>query len=346
MGSFGEDGFSGAPVIQGKGYTRSRQTLLSLIILSALMGIGAGIFYTQFHYNPAVLQKNAFLKGQTENKALSRPETFKLLKPLPLGIEPLTPAETFDRRNLSDKIDGKAELYLSAGFKGLVSQRFKNGHKADLWMETFVYDMGDNQNAFSVFSTQRRNDATALDLVQNAYRTSNAFFLTHGRYYLEIIASKASENLLESARVMAETFISNTPSETAAPNESTLFSKEGLLDGDISLIAANAFGYEGFDKIYTALYRLDGQTLMAYVSRRKTPEKAKEMVAAYTTFLLAFGGKSIETQLPQEGARMIEILDTYEIVFSIGPYLAGVREAASVDQAKTLAERLRQRLKE
>ena len=341
----GKTAFFGAPVTQGKGYARSRQTFLSLIILSALMVIGSGIFLTQFHYNPAVLQKEAFLKGPTE-EALSRAEIFKLFKPLPQGIEPLKPAETFDRRNLSDKIDGKAELYLSAGFKGLVSQRFKDEHRADLWMETFVYDMGDNQNAFSVFSTQRRNDAIALDLAQHAYHTSNALFLTHGRYYLEIIASKASEKLPGSVKTLAETFIGNTPSEAAAPNESTLFPKEGKVDGGISLIAANAFGYEGFDKIYTALYRLDGHTLMAYISRRKTPEKATEMAADYTAFLLTFGGKSIETQLPLKGARMMEILDTYEIVFTHGPYLAGVREAASADQAKKLAERLELRLKE
>ncbi|MCG6881338.1 MAG: hypothetical protein LJE96_19615 [Deltaproteobacteria bacterium] len=333
-------------MIQEKGYTRSRQTVLSLVILSVLMVIGAGIFLAQFHYNPAVLQKNAFLPGPAEDKALSRLSTGNFFKPLPAGIRPLTPAETFDRQNLSDKIDGKAELYLSAGFKRLISQRFKDEHKADQWMEAFIYDMGTVQNAFSVFSTQRRNDATALDLAQNAYRTSNALFLTHGRYYLEIIASKASENLPGPVKVMAETFIGNTPSETAALNESTLFPKEGQLNGSISLIAANAFGYEGFDKIYTAEYQLDGHTLMAYLSRRKTPEKAKEMAAAYTAFLLAFGGKNNETQLPQKGARMIEILDTYEIVFSHGPYLAGVRDAASADQAKMLAERLDHRLKE
>lgn len=333
-------------MIHKKGYTRSLQTVLSLIILSVLMVIGVGIFLAQFHHNPAVLQKNAFLPGPAEDKAISRLSTGKFFKPLPEGISPLTPSETFDRQNLSDKIDGKAELYLSAGFKRLISQRFKDEHKADLWMETFVYDMGTIQNAFSVFSTQRRNDAATLDLAQNAYRTSNALFLTHGRYYLEIIASKASENLPGPVKIMAETFIRNTPSEMATLNESTLFPKESQVNSSVSLIAANAFGYEGFDKIYTAEYQFDGRTLMAYLSRRKTPEKSKEMAAAYTTFLLTFGGKNIETQLPIKGARMIEVLDTYEIVFSHGPYLAGVREAASADQAKMLAERLDHRLKE
>jgi hypothetical protein len=61
---------------------------------------------------------------------------------------------------------------------------------------------------------------------------------------------------------------------------------------------------------------------------------------------LAYGGKTIEAQLPIKGARLIEILDTYEIVFSHGSYLAGTREAATIDQAKTLAIRLYHRIKE
>ncbi len=37
---------------------------------------------------------------------------------------------------------------------------------------------------------------------------------------------------------------------------------------------------------------------------------------------------------------MIEILDTYEVIFTHGPFLAGVREAESRQQAEDLAIRL------
>jgi hypothetical protein len=43
---------------------------------------------------------------------------------------------------------------------------------------------------------------------------------------------------------------------------------------------------------------------------------------------------------------MIHILDTYEIVFSHGPYLAGVREAADQASAQELAIQLFNRIKE
>jgi hypothetical protein len=333
-------------VIRENKNNRRRQTFLSMIILSILMVIGVGIFITQFHFNPGVLQKDALLPEPNKDKPSSQFSPNTSFVPLPEGIQPLTSTEIFDARNLSDKINGKAELYLSAGFTRLVSQRFKDERATDLWMEAFVYDMGNSQNAFSVFSAQRRQDAESLGLAQYAYRTPNALFLVHGRYYVEIIASKVSGQVLQSVKMMAETFIRNTPAEAATVNETALFPKQELVKNSMVLISSDAFGYDGFDKIYTAEYEFDDHSLMAYLSHRRTPVEAKELASAYTVFLLAYGGKNIEAQMPIKGARLIEILDTYEIVFSHGSYLAGIREAATIDQAKSLAIRLYHRIKE
>lgn len=323
-----------------------RQTILSMVILSILMIIGVGIFTTQFEYNPAVLQKDLLLPEPNKDKPSSKLSPNASFVPLPEGIQPLTKTDIFDVRSLSDKINGKAELYLSAGFTRLVTQRFKDERATDLWMEAFVYDMDNHQNAFSVFSAQRRQDAESLDLTQYSYRTSNAIFLIHGRYYVEIIASKVSGQVLQSIKMMAETFIRNTSAEKATVNETDLFPQKELVKNSIVLISADAFGYDGFDKIYTAEYEVDDYIIMAYLSHRGTPVEAEELASAYTQFLLAYGGKIIEAQIPIKGARLIKILDTYEIIFSHGSYLAGIREAATVPQAKTLITRLYHRIKE
>jgi len=333
-------------VIQKSKNSSRLQTILSMAILSVLLIIGASIWITQSQFNPAVLQKGAFLPKPAQNEKSSRLSSDPHFLPLPEGIKPLTEAEVFDAGTLSDKIDGKAELYLSAGFTRLVSQRFKDDGEPDLWMEAFVYDMGNSQNAFSVFSTQRREGSETLDSAENAYRTPNAVFLTHGRYYVEIIASKASEQGSLLAKRMAEIFIRNTPSKKAALNESALFPESGLVKESVALIASNAFGFDGFDKIYTAQYEFKDHGLMAYLSRRGSPSKAKEMAVAYAKFLLAFGGKEIEGNLDIKDARLIEVLDTYELFFWKGSYLAGVRDAATAEQAKMLAKRLYDRLKE
>ncbi len=317
-----------------------RQTALSMVILSVLVLIGTGIVITQSRYNPAILQKDELLPAANTDRQSAPPSSIEAFVPLPPGLKPLTAPETFEVRDLSDKINGKAELYLSADFSGLVSQRFKDEAASDLWIEAFVYDMGSGHNAFAVFSVQRRENAESLDFTRYAYRSPNAVFLVHGQYYVELIASQASSRVIQSMEMLAVTFIRNTRTETITIAEQDLFPKQDLIADSISLIAADAFGYEQLNQIYTAGYRLNDEPQNANLSRRRAPREAEELAASYGKFLMNFGGQKLEQQLPIKNAQMIEILDTYEIIFSYGPFLAGVREADDRAQAEELALRL------
>lgn len=323
----------------------SKQTLLSLIIIGILAIISGGVFIAQFNYNPAVQQMSHVLASGDRSPATQPASVDKPAIFLPPGQSPLSPPETFDAANLSDKIDGKAELYLSAGFVRLQSQRFKDESAGEVWMEAFIYDMQTPQNAFSVFSAQRRDDAQTLELGQYAYQTPNALFFVHGPFYVEVVASDISETIMQPMIAFAETFIANHPIKTQTIGEKELFPQKGLVENSISLVSADAFGYDRFDQIFTATYKLGDSELMAYYSRRKTLREAEELAASYRDFLLEFGGKTVESKPSTKTARMIYILDTYEIVFSHGRYLAGVREAVDQQSAKELAMQLFNRIK-
>ena len=326
--------------------TASKQTFLSLIILGVLAVISGGVFWVQFSYNPAVQQMSSAIPVEGKIEAAPSTSDKKQLISLPSGQSPLSPLETFDAVTLSDKINGKAELYLSAGFLRLHSQRFTNEAAGDAWMEVFVYDMQSAQNSFSVFSAQRREDARTLDLGQHAYQTQNAIFFAHGPFYVEIVATDVSETIIQAMITFAQDFIAKHPVENQTIGEKELFPTEGLIPNSISLVSADAFGYDRFDQIFTATYKIEGHELMAYYSRRQTPREAEELASSYRNFLAEFGGKPAESDLNIKSAEMINILDTYEIVFSHGPYLAGVREAADKQPARELALQLFRRIKE
>jgi hypothetical protein len=212
-------------------------------------------------------------------------------------------------------------------------------------MEIFVYDMQTPQNAFSVFSAQRRDDAQPLDVAQYAYQTPNALFFVHGPFYVEVVASDISETIIQPMIAFAETFTANHPVQNQIIGEKELFPQKGLIQTSISLVSADAFGYDRFDQIFTATYKLQESEFMAYYSHRKTPRDAQELASSYRDFLIAFGGKTVESDLGIKTAKMIHILDTYEIVFSHGPYLAGVREAAAQKPAQELAMQLFNQIK-
>ncbi len=197
---------------------------------------------------------------------------------------------------------------------------------------------------FSVLSEEMM--AQTLGVAQYAYQTPNAIFFVHGPFYVEILASDISEAIIQPMIAFAEAFIAKHPFQTQTIGEKELFPKEGLIQTSISLVSANAFGYDRFDQIFTATYKLQGTELMAYYSRRKTPREAQELASSYQDFLAAFGGKTAESDLRIKTSKTIYILDTYEVVFSHGPYLAGVREAADKQPAQELARQLFNRIKE
>jgi hypothetical protein len=106
------------------------QTYLSLIILAVLVITAIGIFlwqfrYNQFRYNPAVLNLDNIVSSTAEIPQTQKTSSVQSRFPIPEDLVALSPPEVFEPPNLSDKINGKAELYLSAGFVGLQTQRFK-----------------------------------------------------------------------------------------------------------------------------------------------------------------------------------------------------------------------------
>jgi hypothetical protein len=324
----------------------SRQTFIAAAVLACLPAIAAGLLWTQSRFNPAVVNflqgEAARAKGPSAATAPAEP-----ILPLPEGISALTPAERFDRETLSDKIDGKAELYLSAGVVRLDCQRLALTAQPDLWVELFLYDMGSFENAYAVFSAQRRADAAALDFAEFAYRSENALFFVHGPFYLEVIASGTDDRLRASTDALARAFILGRPVAKAAIAERGLFPKTGLVEASISLIPADAFGVAGLDRVFTATYQTPaGAQLTAFLSRRADPQEAAARAGAYVDFLKAYGGEVKALDEPVPGGAVVAILDMVEVVFSQGPFLAGIHEASDRDQAVLLAGELAAKLKE
>jgi len=354
---------------------KSKSSIIGMTIIALLMAIATVIFRQQFHYNPAVTALSATLfssgsplsarsglssqlSSQNGNEAVSTGNSVSgglepIVRPVK-PIEPMSPLESFNELTLSDKIDGKAELYIPSGFKSLICQRFKAGKASDLWIELFIYDMGLADNAFSVFSRQRREGATPLSIGTYGYQTENALFIVHGHFYLEIIASSPSADALKWMADLSRAFIEDHPDlapkrQMALPDlfpseESDIKEAEPRQDQitldreSITLITSDVFGFDQLDQVYTAAYLVNGASMVAFISKRDSSEAAQKLAAEYAAFLKSFGGKLIDSG--DKNVHGIEIMDTIELIFSQGQYLAGVREAESMAAAKILVSKI------
>ncbi|MFH1976638.1 MAG: DUF6599 family protein [Pseudomonadota bacterium] len=319
------------------------ETLLSIAVILLLVLTGTLIFLKQFRYDPSIFPSGMVL-STTSNQPLpdEKPEGALSLK----NMTPMTPPETFNEENLSEKINGKAELYLSAGFKSLTSQRFNKPGNTGSWLEVFIYDMGNIENAFAVYSVQKREGLIPLELTEFIYKTENALFFVHGNYYIEITSSEVSDYLMDSMLSFSVDFIKNRNMREKAIPETALFPSENLDSNSIILFSSNAFGFDQLNMVFAADYKMEKGKIKAFLSRRKNQKEAKELAGSYSDFLISLGGKPIGSESKPDNIEIIEIMDTYELIFSNGPFLAGIHSAEDLNGAKKIVSALNKKLGE
>jgi hypothetical protein len=300
---------------------------VSACVLAVLAAVVVWLFLQQRNFDPAVTA--ATMGGPAA--AAKAPQD--LLRSWPEGISSMGAPEAFTPTSLSDKIDGKADLYLSAGFLSLASQRLKVAVGSAAWLEMFVFDMGSPSNAYSVFSSQRRPGAADAGVADYSYQAENELCLVLGRYYVELVGSERSEQVMHAAQSVAQAYAGATKVAEHADvgAEKALFPQVGLIADSIALVPSDVFGFDGLRDVFVARYREGTSELTLFAARR--PSEADSAKASRD--LLAFfvddcGGKADEAP---SGAGIVALEGRFEAVAAVGPYLVGVHQAPDRETA-------------
>jgi hypothetical protein len=355
----------------------SGQRRASLAVLALLCAIAAFLLARQPHLSPAVevaLRAPAPKAGAMTPSGASagagepvaeiaatapgapagKATLASLLPDAAPGVKALAAAESFNPTTLSDKIDGKAEMYLAAGFAAMSCRSYQAGQAR---VELYLYRMKSVDAAFAVFSGQRRPGSAISPLARNAYLTENALFLTSGAHYLEVISDRAGtrpvlEALAKAVLAALEPVGETKPGATSAANSDTglqpadLFPRAGLKADSLRLAVADAFGCQGLTSIYTAEYDASVGGAAALLSRRKNAAEAKAQLELYRRFLTDNGFALQAAPGAPTGAVVLALEGIgVELLFTRGAWLAGVHEAPDLNAALKLAAALDAALK-
>jgi hypothetical protein len=330
---------------------------VSASVVVVVAGVLVGMFLQQARFSPAVQVAGALAAAAPAS--VGRQD---LLSPWPAGSAPMGASEAFSAATLSDKIDGKAELYLSAGFVRLDCQRIRMGADPDSWIEMFVFDMGTPSNAFSVWSSQKRPDASDAGLADYSYRAENELCLVHGKFYVEMVGADARPSTLQGAEGLARAFVDRTAVTEHANmgSEQALFPKENQIPGSVALVSSDVFGSDRLKSVFLGRYKEGADEVTLFMARRNAPANALREAADLRTFLVQdCGGKEVapkgfqspgiadagRTHAPSAGAlTIVDMGGGFDAVFVSGPYLAGVHQAASQAVAERWADILRRRI--
>jgi hypothetical protein len=328
------------------GRVKRLESAISICLLAILFLIGVGVFIKQSNYNISQYgtDTSAIPKLETQNSKFEIP--FELSSLVPAGFEMLSKVEVYNSENLYEKINGKAPLYTESGFEELFTQRFVSINDRSLWMELYAYDMSTVKNAFSVYSVQKRAESEAFPSMQFAYKSSNALYFVHGKYYIEIVGSSESDELFRAISEVAQKIGTNLAVDpNAGIAELAFFPQENLVAGSIKLYLANAFGFERLTNTFTAKYRVGNETVTAFLSKRADSRDAEAIAESYRNFLIENGAVIKNTTNKPIVGKVMDSYGTTEIVFTVGPFIAGIHETDNQQAAERIAEILINKLK-
>ena len=97
--------------------------------------------------------------------------------------------------------------------------------------------------------------------------------------------------------------------------ELALFPEDRLNVGSICFLAADVFGCDRLNNV-TAKYTIDNSQLTAFVAVWSSAQEAAGLSQAYYRFLIENGGADRELSVSIPGARLVQIFDTFEVIFT------------------------------
>jgi len=131
----------------------------------------------------------------------------------------------YDRDTLYDYIDGGAELYLSYGFKRVVSRTYSTSGRPDVVVDLF--DMGTSQEAFGVFS---HGMETVDDMFgQGSLYTEGMLLFWKDRFFVSILAFPETPESKRAVLELSRTIETAIPEEGPLPEILALLPQQGLV---------------------------------------------------------------------------------------------------------------------
>ncbi|MBN1222821.1 MAG: hypothetical protein JXB23_06200 [Candidatus Aminicenantes bacterium] len=203
-------------------------------------------------------------------------------------------AQNYYPETLFEYINGAAEIYLAYDFRELtVSQLKKDQTEMNIAVE--IYDMGNDKNAFGIYSAERFTDNNFIDVGLQGYLEEGSLNFLVDRYYVKLLCfdcDDQSENVL---RQFSKEIVKKAGDKGAFPPLVIKLPREGMIPNTEKYILRNFLGYSFLRNGYSANYMQGDLEFDCFFIEAKSPQDAQDML---TKYLEAKGSDSVsETDL-------------------------------------------------
>lgn len=246
-----------------------------------------------------------------------------------------TDVRTFTPENLWEKIDGRADLYLSFHVVKMTFGTYRNAREPESFVDVYLYDMGEPDNAFGIYRAEMSQHPEPADLGRGGYATPGGVFFWKGSHYVRVEAADASEALAETATSVAQTLAREIEDDGRPLWADALLPAADRVEGTFEYQARDAFSLDFLHDTFSADYRAAGKTFKTFIYRGENDEDARAVFDAYAKFFEEFGsvlkrgtGAGYDFVVGDSGG-------VVDAVFVASKYVGGIsnlNDAASAEQ--------------
>jgi hypothetical protein len=188
--------------------------------------------------------------------------------------------ESYYPENLFEYINGAAEIYLAYEFKELiVSQQQKDQSEKSVAVE--IYDMGNETNAFGIYSAERYPDNEFIPMGTQGYIEEGTLNFLVDRYYVKLLCFECEDQSEEVLKAFSQRIVERVGEAGNLPPLLEAFPSKGLQLNSENFVLRNFMGYSFLHHGYSAKYKSDELEFDCFIAEGRNSADAEEMLQKY-----------------------------------------------------------------
>ena len=242
----------------------------------------------------------------------------------PKGWQIFEEVKQFSPENLYEQINGRASFFLAYDMIQMTYVSFVNSVNPAQFIDLSIYDMGTPTNAFGVFSAERSQGESPLDLGRGGYRADANYFIWKGQYYLRIISSEVTDELEQIGRDLAQKmtdFLTDSGEQVWGLAALPL---KDRVSGSVQYFKVDAMGLDFMRNTYTATYHKANTLVTAFLSRQDSAESARATMAQYAKYAKKYGKGIDHLKAGEVELVSCDMGGSYDVVYQKGRLIGGV----------------------
>ena len=184
--------------------------------------------------------------------------------------------------------------------------------------------MSNPSNAFGVFSGERSLGAPPIKLGRDAYCSKGNYYIWHGQYYIQIVATDTTSELHRISMDLAEKLTDHLQDSGQPVWGLQVLPQKNQVPQSVQYFLIDALGYSFLPNTYTAKYYKGKIEVSVFLSQQDSPESVNTIITKLKEHVNKYG-KGVDL-LSVDGIELLscDMGRYYDVIFQKGCLAAGV----------------------